>query len=311
MLGSAPLWLWIVFHLLLLALLVLDAGVARARQSDAPASQRSAFWMTAVWIISALLFALLIGHALRPQLAEEYLAGYGIEESLSIDNLLVFLLLFRAFDLNPQQQRRALFWGVLGAIVLRAGMIAAGLALVQIFAWIPYAFGILLLLAALRLLRQRTNAQQESQPRWITFLARHLPLSARVDGSRFFVRDKDRLRGTHLLLALIVVEITDLLFAVDSIPAVLAISRHAFVVYASNIFAVVGLRSLYFVVAGMLEKLHRLHDGLAVLLLFVGAKMLLSHVLKIPIAVSLGVLAAIIALTILLSLFTQPTRRQT
>ena len=311
MLGSAPLWLWIVFHLLLLALLALDAGIARARQSDMPTSHRAAFWMTAVWIISALLFALLIGHALRPQLAAEYLAGYGIEESLSIDNLLVFLLLFRAFNLNPQQQRRALFWGVLGAIVLRAGMIAAGLALVQIFAWIPYAFGILLLLAALRLLRQRTNAQHGSQPRWIALLARHLPLSTDGNSSRFFVRDEGRLRGTHLLFALIVVEITDLLFAVDSIPAVLAVSHHAFVVYTSNIFAVVGLRSLYFVVAGMLEKLHRLHDGLAVLLLFVGAKMLLSHVLKIPIAVSLGVLAAIIALTILLSLFTQPTRRQT
>lgn len=311
MLGSAPLWLWIVFHLLLLALLALDAGVARARQSDAPASRRSAFWMTAVWIISALLFALLIGHALRPQSAAEYLAGYGIEESLSIDNMFVFLLLFRAFNLNQQQQRRALFWGVLGAIVLRAGMIAAGLALVQIFAWIPYAFGILLLLAALRLMRQRTDTQRESQPRWIAFLARHLPLSTGGNSSRFFVRDEGRLRGTHLLLALIVVEITDLLFAVDSIPAVLAVSHHAFVVYASNIFAVVGLRSLYFVVAGMLEKLHRLHDGLAVLLLFFGAKMLLSHVLKIPIAVSLGVLATIIALTILLSLFTQPIRRQT
>lgn len=309
MLGSAPLWLWIVFHLLLLALLGIDHAVTRTGRNR-PAN-RSALILTLLWIVAALLFALLIAHALRPQFAAEYLAGYGIEEALSIDNMFVFLLVFRSFGLDINQQRKVLFWGVLGAIVMRAGMIAAGLTLVRLFTWINYIFGAILLVAAVRLLLKNRKNQPKQQPRWVTTLARYLPLSKNSAGNRFLVRENGALRCTHLFLVLIVIEVTDLFFAVDSIPAVLAVSHHPFVVYSSNVFAVMGLRSLYFVIAGLLDQFHLLHYGLAVILLFVGAKMLLSHVVIIPIAVSLGVLAAVITLTIILSLLTRPDRMGT
>lgn len=302
--GVAPLWLWTGFHLLLLTLLLLDHGVARRarkRNQEAPA-----LWPTLLWTGSALLFAVLVGHALRAQYAVEYLTAYGIEGSLSVDNMLVFLIIFRSFGLAAGQQRRVLFWGVLGAIVLRACMIAAGLAMVHFFVWANYAFGVVLLLAALRLLRQRMDRPSHQQPRWAALLARHLPLSTNNAGGHFFVREDGHLRGTQLLLVLVTIEITDLFFAVDSIPAVLAVSHSPFVVYSSNIFAVMGLRSLYFVIAGLLERLRLLHYGLAVVLLFVGAKMLLAHVLQVPIAVSLGVLVAVLALTTLLSLLWRP-----
>ena len=307
MLGSAPLWLWIVFHLLLLALLTLDHATTRRAQKRA--SGNPALVLTLIWIGVALLFAVLIGHTLHPRYAAEYLAGYGIEESLSVDNMFVFLIVFRSFDVAIEQQRQVLFWGVLGAIVMRACMIAAGLALVHLFQWINYAFGFILLLAALRLMRKRTDKQSEQQPRWISILAKYLPLSANAAKDRFFVWENGSLRCTSLFLILIVIELTDLFFAVDSIPAVLAVSHHPFVVYSSNIFAVMGLRSLYFVIAGLLERFHLLHYGLAVILLFVSVKMLLSRVVEIPISISLGVLGAVIALTIFLSLLTRPARR--
>jgi tellurite resistance protein TerC len=304
--GVAPLWLWAGFHLLLLALLLLDHGIARrARKRN---RKVPALWYTLAWTGSALLFAVLVGHALRAQYAAEYLTAYGIEGSLSVDNMLVFLLVFRSFGLATEQQRRVLFWGVLGAIVLRACMIAAGLAMVHFFVWANYAFGVVLLLAALRLLRQHTGGAPRQQPRWADLLARHLPLSANTAEDHFFVREEGHWRGTQLLLVLVTIEITDLFFAVDSIPAVLAISHSPFVVYSSNIFAVMGLRSLYFVIAGLLERLRLLHYGLALVLLFVGAKMLLAHVIQVPIAVSLGVLVTVLALTTLLSLFCRPVR---
>lgn len=308
MLGSAPLWLWVVFHLLILALLGLDHGVTRRAQKH-PANHADV-WLTLIWVTAALLFAVLIGYALRPQFAAEYLAGYGIEESLSIDNMFVFLIVFRSFGVASRQQHRILFWGVLGAIVMRAAMIAAGLTLVHLFAWMNYIFGAILLIAALRLMRKHNAKQPGQQPRWVVFLAKYLPLSANAETDYFFVREHGSLRCTTLFLVLIVIELTDLFFALDSIPAVLAVSHHPFVVYSSNIFAVMGLRSLYFVIAGLLERFHLLHYGLAAILLFVGAKMLLSHVIEIPIAVSLGVLGTVISITVLLSVLIRPRRSE-
>ena len=309
MVGSAPLWLWILFHLLLLSLLGVDHAVTRAARNR-PANH-SAISLTLLWIVAALLFSVLIAHALRPQFAAEYLAGYSIEEALSIDNMFVFLLVFRSFGLGTSQQHKVLFWGVLGAIVMRAGMIAAGLTLVRLFGWINYIFGVILLVAAIRLLLKSQKKQPKQQPRWVMTLARHLPLAKNSAGNHFFVRENGVLRCTHLFLVLVVIELTDLFFAMDSIPAVLAVSHHPFVVYSSNVFAVMGLRSLYFVIAGLLEQFHLLHYGLAVILLFVGAKMLLSHFVTIPIGISLGVLATVIALTIILSLLTRPARLET
>lgn len=315
MFASTPISLWIAFHVLLLALLAFDAGLSRAgltranltraEKNPAHSPHTIAIGLTVLWVVSALLFALWIGHVLTPHFAAEYLAGYGIEESLSIDNLFVFLLIFKSFDLNPNQQRRVLFWGVFGAIALRACMMAAGLTLMRIFAWASVAFGVVLLLAALRLLRKQPR-QNSQPPRWISFVARYLPLSPSSEQDYFFVREQGRLRCTHLFLALVVIELADAFFAVDSIPAVLAVSHHPFVVYASNIFAVVGLRSLYFVVAGVLSRLQHIHYGLAAILFFMAAKLLLIRVVEIPIGVSLGVLGGILGATILLSLWPRP-----
>ncbi len=309
-LGSAPISLWIAFHLLLLALLVLDAAVSRARPASTQPPKNASTWLTVLWIMAALLFALEIGHALHLHFAAEYLAAYGVEESLSIDNMFVFLLIFRAFGLTLTQQRRVLLWGVLGAVGLRACMIAAGLTLIHLFAWANFFFGIVLVVAAVRLLRKPIK-NQEGAPRWTSWVARYLPLSESAGEDQFFIREQGRLRFTHLFLALVVIEVTDIFFAVDSIPAVLAVSHHPFVVYTSNIFAVVGLRSLYFVLATMIDRLHRLHYGLAAILAFMGAKMLLSHIYQISIGVSLGVLGGMMAVTLLLSWFPQSTLLKT
>ena len=303
--GSAPIWLWIAFHLLILTLLAFDAWINRARHVDSQPGKNTAAWLTGMWILSAVVFAVVIAHALRPQFAAEYLAGYGIEESLSIDNMFVFLLIFRSFRLDAIQQRKVLLWGVVGAIIMRAITIAAGLSLLRFFSWANILFGVVLLVAAVRLIRKQTK-KREGRSRWISLAAQFIPLSDSTDPEsrdRFFTRQQGRIRFTHLFLALVVIEVTDLFFASDSIPAVLAVSHHPFVVYTSNIFAVVGLRSLYFVLAAMLDRLHRLQYGLAAILAFMGAKMLLSRVFTISISVSLGVLVGIIAVTVVLSLF--------
>jgi tellurite resistance protein TerC len=269
-------------------------------------------------VLSAFGFALLVDRVLSRQFALEYIAGYGIEESLSIDNLFVFLVLFRAFALRPRQQRRVLFYGVTGAIVLRALMILAGLRLFEAFAWINYVFAAMLLYAAWHLfvetLRCPRGPHAERAPRPIAWLLRRMHAdSARTPQARaqngpgkFLLRVDGRLRATPLLVALLAIEAADVLFATDSVPAVLAVTRHPFVVYTSNIFAVLGLRSLYFSLAAALERLHKLRYGLAVILAYVGLKMLLARVYSPPIWVSLAFLALVVAATAIWSLVAAP-----
>jgi tellurite resistance protein TerC len=308
MIGQAPIWLWVFFHLLLLALLALDLALTyHARAKDA---QEHAIGSTLVWIGSALLFSLLVGHAMGVPSAVKYLTAYGIEGSLSADNLLVFLVVFRSFGLVAEQQRRVLFWGVLGAVLMRACMIAAGLTLLRLFSWASELFAIVLFLAAIHLLRQKTGAPDAPLPRWTSALSRYFPLSDAPPTKHFFVWERRRLLGTQLLLALVTIEITDLLFAVDSVPAVLAVTSHPFLVWSSNIFAVMGLRSLYFVLAGLLQRLRLLHYGLAVVLVFVGAKLLLARVVEVPVVVSLAVLVGAVGVTALLSLYWRPMARE-
>lgn len=307
--GTAPLWLWIVFHLLVFALFAADFFLTRGSLSPREV-RRNSSWLTALWIAAALLFTLVVDRALAPRFALEYLTGYGIEQSLSIDNLFVFLLLFRAFGLQPSRQRRVLFYGVLGAMLLRAAMIAAGIRLLQTVAWINYLFGAILLYTAWRLLCQPDNPDRRGAPRWAAWLAAHSPLATGDHGERFLVRERGRWRFTPLLVALLAIEITDLMFATDSVPAVLAISRHPFVVYSSNIFAVLGLRSFYFTLAATLERLHKLHYGLAAILAFVGAKMMLARWLAVPTWISLLVLSAALTLTAIWSLWSPPPAPQ-
>lgn len=310
-LSSAPMWLWVLLHALLALLMLADILLTRRATMRAPAagSPSTTYWLAGMWIAAALLFGLLLARALSPQLALQYFTGYGIELALSIDNLFVFLLLFRAFHLNHAQRRRVLFAGIVGAIVMRGLMIAAGVQLLNRFAWINYVFGAILLFAAAHLLRGASRKQQQgppSQPKWVGWLAKLLPLATEQHGNRFFVVENGRCRCTILFLALLAIELTDVAFATDSISAVLAVSHHGFVVYSSNIFAVVGLRSLYFTLAASIERLHRIRYGLAAILCFVGAEMLLAHRLSIPAWVSLAFVVFAVAVTAAWSFASKP-----
>jgi tellurite resistance protein TerC len=299
--GATPISHWIGFHLFILVLLGMELVYAR-RQGPAK-THSTAVAATILWVAAALAFAFFIFHALGSQSTTQYLAGYAIEESLSIDNLFVFLILFRVFNIEPSHQPKVLFWGVAGAILMRGVFIAAGLGLLARFEWISYAFAAILLIAAIRLVLPSAQ-KPETTPRWITWLTRVHPVSLRQD--KFFVREDGHRMITVLFLALLAIEVTDLVFALDSIPAVLSITRNPFLAYTSNIMAVMGLRSLYFLLAHLLAKLRFLHYGLAAVLAFAAIKMLSAHWLDIGPVTSLGVIITVLAITILLSLAFKP-----
>ena len=301
-----PLSHWIGFHLFIIALLAIELLYSRRTNPTrtTAGSHRTALVATALWIAAALAFALLIHHTMGSSSAIQYLAGYAIEESLSLDNLFVFLLLFRLFQIAPATQPRVLFWGVAGAILLRGAFIAAGLTLLARFHWISYVFAILLLAAATRLLIPQSISDQEATPIWIKWLARVHPVSLRQD--HFIVFENGRLLATVLFLALIAIELTDIVFALDSIPAVLSITRHPFLAYTSNIMAVMGLRSLYFLLANLLVKLRFLHYGLAVVLVFAALKMLSAPWIDIGPLTSLAVIVTVLGTTVSLSLLKKP-----
>jgi len=295
--GATPISYWIGFHVFILALLGVELSYVR-RQGPAR-THSSAVAATILWVTAALLFALFIFQTLGSQSTTQYLAGYAIEESLSIDNLFVFLILFRVFNIEPNRQPKVLFWGVAGAIFMRGAFIAAGLGLLARFEWISYVFAAILLIAAIRLVLPSAQ-KPETTPRWIIWLTRVHPVSLRQD--KFFVREEGRHMITVLFLTLLAIEVTDIVFALDSIPAVLSITRHPFLAYTSNIMAVMGLRSLYFLLAHLLAKLRFLHYGLAAVLALAALKMLSAHWLAIGPLVSLIAIVIILATTIALSL---------
>jgi len=295
---ATPLSHWIGFHLLVLVLLAIELVYSRRRGPDEVHS--TAVAATVLWVAAALGFAGFILHALGGASAVQYLAGYAIEESLSIDNLFVFLLLFRLFRIDTQHQPEVLFWGVAGAIVMRGAFISAGLGLLARFHWISYVFAAILLFAAARLLVPEKEESEKKPPSWIAWVSRLHPVSLRQD--RFFVLEKDRPMMTMLFLALLAIEISDVVFALDSIPAVLSITRHPFIAYTSNIMAVMGLRSLYFLLANMLSKLRFLHFGLAGVLAFAALKMLAAAWIEIGPIVSLAVIVGVLGTTIAVSL---------
>ena len=303
--ASTPIAFWIGFHALLLLLLAAELLFARRRANRPPvrnaaSEHRTAVVATVLWITAALLFALFVLRALGAHSAVEYISGYAIEEALSVDNLFVFLLLFRVFRIVEANQPRVLFWGVAGAIVMRGLFIAAGLQLLEHFAWISYVFGALLLVASVRLLMPEDKKQKEETPRWLRWLSRVHPVSLRQD--RFFLVENGRRMATVLALALVAIELTDVVFALDSIPAVLSITRHPFLAYTSNIMAVMGLRSLFFLLAHLLERLRYLHFGLAGVLAFAALKMLGERWVKVGPLASLGIIVVILGITIGLSL---------
>jgi tellurite resistance protein TerC len=303
--SATPISHWIGFHLFIIALLAMELLYVRHQaRRQGPAHVRStSIAATILWVTAALAFALFIFHTLGTQATTQYLAGYAIEESLSIDNLFVFLLLFSLFKIEPSHQPKVLFWGVAGAILMRGAFIAAGLGLLARFHWISYVFAAILLIAAIRLLLPKSPAEETHTPRWLKWLSQIHPVSLRQD--RFFVREANRRMVTVLALALIAIELTDIVFALDSIPAVLSITRHPFLAYTSNIMAVMGLRSLYFLLAHLLTKIRFLHYGLAAVLAFAALKMLSTSWINIGPLLSLGVIVTILAATVLLSLHHQ------
>lgn len=297
---TAALPLWIGFNLFVLGLLALDLGVFHRRAHEV-SFREAAIW-SAVWIGLALLFNAAVWHWLGPQKGLEFLTGYLIEKSLSVDNIFVFAILFSYFAVPARYQHRVLFWGILGALLMRAGFIAAGAALLARFHWVIYLFGAFLVVTGLKMAIAPDRGFEPDRNPVLRLVRRLVPVADRYHGQRFFVREGGALVATPLFLVLVLVEVTDLIFAVDSIPAVFAVTRDPFIVYTSNVFAILGLRALYFVLAGVMHKFEYLKLGLAAVLVFVGTKMTLVDVYKIPAGVSLGVVAAILAVAVAVSL---------
>ena len=291
-----PLSYWLDFHLALAILLAAEWLMARRVRDP----HRRALLATALWIFASLALAAILWRTLHATAATEYVAGYAIEEALSVDNLFVFLLLFRLFGIPESRQQKVLFWGVLGAIVLRAAFITAGLGLLARFAWIEYIFGAVLLIAAVRLLFPEKQESEGKLPRWLAWLTRVQPISA--SQHTFFARENNRTLPTVLLLALVAVELTDVIFALDSIPAVLSITRTPFLAYTSNIMAVMGLRSLYVLLAATLSRLRFLHFGLAATLAFAALKILGEHWFAVGPLTSLAVIVVLLGTTVVFSL---------
>ena len=297
---TSSLWLWAGFNLFVLAMLALDLGVFH-RQAHAVSMREAGVW-SAVWIALALVFNLGVWKFLGPQPGVEFLTGYLIEKSLSIDNIFVIALLFAYFKVPDAYQHRVLFWGILGALVMRAGFILAGAALLERFHWIIYLFGAFLVATGVKMAFVPHHGLEPEKNPLVRLVRRLMPVTSDFRGPRFFVLEGGRRAATPLFLVLVLVEFTDLIFAIDSIPAIFAVTRDPFLVYTSNVFAILGLRSLYFLLAGVMHKFEYLKLGLAAILVFVGAKMALVDLVKIPAGISLGVIAAILGIAVSASL---------
>jgi tellurite resistance protein TerC len=301
-------WHWAGFILFVLLCIAVDMG-AFNRRARAVTFREALVW-SAIWFSLAMLFAGLLVQLRGSEEAVEFVTGYLIELSLSLDNILVIALIFAAFQVPPEFQRRVLVWGILGALVMRGTMIGVGAALVQHFSWVLYVFGVFLVVTGVKMLFAKQEAVEPEKNPVVRFARKLFPIAPTLDGQKFLTRLNGRTALTPLALVLLLVETTDLIFAVDSVPAVFAVTQKAFIVFTSNVFAILGLRSLYFLLAGAIGMFRYLKAGLSVVLVFVGAKMLLDphdHApqwfqAKIPTATSLLVVAAILAIAIALSI---------
>lgn len=304
-------WLWVGFNLFVLALLALDLGVFH-RKSHTVSAKEALTW-SIVWITLSLAFNAVIyffwdrmvpgSSYTNQEAALAFLTGYLIEKSLSVDNIFVFILIFTFFGVPGKYQHRVLFWGILGALIMRGALIAVGAVLLERFHWIIYVFGAFLIFTGIRMaLKHDENVEPDKNP-VVKFFRRFMPVTENFEGDKFFVRRAGQLMATPLFLILLVVESTDLIFAVDSIPAIFAVTQDPFIVYTSNVCAILGLRALYFLLADIMDKFEYLKYGLAAVLTFVGVKMVIVEFYKIPVGVSLGVVASILTISILASLW--------
>ncbi len=298
---TESIWLWVGFNVFVLAMLALDLGVFH-RKAHVVSLKESFVW-TGVWVALALVFNAGIWHYYGSQKGLEFFTGYLIEKSLSVDNVFVFALLFSYFAVPPLYQHKVLFWGILGALIMRAIMIVAGAALIAKFAWIIYVFGGFLILTGIKMIVKREEEIHPERNPVVKWFKRLMPVTPDYRGDKFFVRENGIRMATPLFVVLLLVEISDVIFAVDSIPAIFAVTKDPFIVYTSNVFAILGLRSLYFALAGVMDKFHYLKIGLGVVLTFVGVKMILAHTAwKIDTLVSLGVIVLILATSVVWSL---------
>jgi tellurite resistance protein TerC len=288
------LWFWVLFNGFVLVMLALDLWVFH--RPGHTVKFREALSWTIGWILLAIAFAALVYFWHGRQTAVEFTTGYIIELSLSVDNLFIFLLIFRYFKVPSDYQHKVLFWGIVGALVMRGVFIVVGIGLIRRFHWIIFVFGAFLVYSGIRLLGKKEAEIDPKKNPVVRLFRRLIPVTADYEGDRFLVR-RSKLHATPLLVVLVLVEVTDLLFATDSIPAVLAITLKPFVVYTSNVFAILGLRSLYFVLAGMMEAFHYLHYGLAVVLIFVGGKMLVADYFEIPTVWALGAVGGVLLIS--------------
>lgn len=294
---DVPVWAWALLGTLLLVFISIDLI---AHRGDTPESRRSAIVWSAVWIAAALAFNLFVALQFGRAAGEQFLAAYLLEKSLSVDNLFLFIVIFGELRIPRTEQRRVLTFGILGALATRCLFIVLGAAAIQRWHEVTYVFGGLLVITAIKLLR--TPDETDAPPRALVWLERHLPWTRELHGHRFITRVKGRLVATPLLIALVAIEVTDVIFAVDSVPAAFAVSQDTFILYSSNVFAVLGLRALYVVLAGALHGLKYLRFGLAAVLAFAGAKMLLASWVKLSPLASVGVIAACIGIAIAASL---------
>jgi tellurite resistance protein TerC len=304
---EAPLWAWFAFLAVVGLMLAIDLGVFH-RHAHIVSLREAAIW-SVVWVVVALLFNLVVLFWMGKREALEFLTGYLVEKALSADNIFVFAVLFNYFAVPPAYRHRVLFWGVLGAIVMRFAFIMAGAALLKKFHWVVYIFGIIVILSGIKLLRRRDGQVDPEKNPVIQLARRFLPLTPNYVGQQFVVRDDGRFVFTPLALVLLAVETTDVVFAVDSVPAIFAITRDPFIVFTSNICAILGLRALYFLLEGVMKLFRYLDEGLAIILVFIGIKMLLSEVYPIPVGLSLGFVLLVLTITIVLSLWAERRER--
>lgn len=304
-------WLWIGFNLFVLAMLALDLGVFH-RKSHTVSTKEALAW-SIVWISLSLAFNAVIyffwdrmvpdSSYTNREAALAFLTGYLIEKSLSVDNIFVFILIFSFFAVPGKYQHRVLFWGILGALIMRGALIAVGAALLERFHWIIYVFGVFLIFTGIRMVFSQDEHVEPDKNPVVKFFRRFMPVTENFEGDKFFIRRAGRIMATPLFLILLVVESTDLVFAVDSIPAIFAVTHDPFIVYTSNVCAILGLRALYFLLADIMDKFEYLKYGLAAVLTFVGVKMVIVEFYKIPVGLSLGIVAGILTISIVASLW--------
>lgn len=302
--GIATFGVWVAFIVGVLVLLVLDLVVVH-RKPHAVSLRESAIW-SAIWVTLGVAFGAGIWFFAGATPAMEFYTGYLLEKGLSVDNLFVFLIVFSAFSVPKELQHRVLFWGIIGAVVMRGLFIGLGVALINRFEWVLYIFGAFLVFTGLRLMVKSDEEEHPEEGRAVRWLRKLIPTTQGYRGSSFFVRENGRLLATPLFLVLITIELTDVIFATDSIPAIFGVTRDPFIIFSSNVLAILGLRALFFLLADFMERFHYLHIGLALVLTFIGVKMLIEHYVHIPMLASLGGVIGVLLVSVVVSLLLPP-----